>query len=249
MIFRKKLWRFLRDADFRRDALWHRFAQPAGLFQPYGDTDHDRYPALFRAARAVLGDGPDIRLLSFGCSTGEEVFTLRRYFPQAHITGLDINPHRIEICRRRLRQAGGDPRIRFAVGNSADAMLAASCDAIFCLAVFRHGKLQFGPAPRCDRLIRFSLFERTLSGLARCLKPGGLLVLCHSNFRFQDTELAARCFTLTAHIAARPSGDTPLYGRDERLLPGAVADQAIYRLTADPMQALTEHGLDHRESG
>jgi SAM-dependent methyltransferase len=240
MNFQAKLWRLLRDPDFRRDTLWHRFATPTGLFQPYGDTAHDRYPDLFGAARALLDGRPDPRLLSFGCSTGAEVFTLRHYFPQAHITGLDINPHRIAICRRRLREGGGDQLIRFEVGNSADTMASASFDAIFCLAVFRHGKLQFGPAPRCDPLIRFSAFEQTLSGLARCLKPGGLLVLCHDNFRLQDTDHVARRFTLAAQFASPNSAQTPLYGRDNRLLPGAEPEQAIYRLTAGPTpEALT----------
>ena len=74
---------------------------PAGLYQPYGTTSNDRYPEIFQQVREQIGDGADRRILSFGCATGEEVFTLRRYFAQATIVGLDINPYNISVCRSR----------------------------------------------------------------------------------------------------------------------------------------------------
>src|SRR6202041_1232264 len=53
----------------------------AGRFQPYRYTLPDRYPWLFRFAAAALEGREERKLLSFGCSRGDEVLALRRYFP------------------------------------------------------------------------------------------------------------------------------------------------------------------------
>ena len=74
-----------------RHALWdvgnfvyRRFRRPVqGEFQPYYHTLPDRYPWLFGFAAGRIGSRPDLRILSFGCSRGDEVFSLRRYFPAA----------------------------------------------------------------------------------------------------------------------------------------------------------------------
>ena len=58
----------------------------------------NRYPNIFGFLRTVMATrhGPDlggetIRILSFGCSTGAEVLSVRAYFPDAEILGCDIN--------------------------------------------------------------------------------------------------------------------------------------------------------------
>src|SRR5579872_18256 len=92
---------FLRNADFRSVALL-RWRHPGNLFQPFTDTSPDRYPEVFRFVRDRIGDGSDHHILSFGCSTGDEVFTLREYFPSSSIKGIDINPRSVRVAQRRL---------------------------------------------------------------------------------------------------------------------------------------------------
>src|ERR1700689_3241127 len=87
----RAMYRFAVDPRFRAGLRLQR-QHPKNLFQPFANTGADRYPAIFRFARDSLGDGAALRLLSFGCATGEEVFSLRRYFPQSHVKGIDINP-------------------------------------------------------------------------------------------------------------------------------------------------------------
>lgn len=205
------LYRFAKGTDARYASLWRR-AVP-GLFQPFATTQMDRYPTLFRFALDTLGDDPSTRLLSFGCSTGEEVFSLRRYFPQAVIWGIDINPRNIARCRASLSRLADD-RLSFAVAASAAGEEAGSHDAVFAMAVFRHGELGDFP-PLCSHLLRFDAFEQALTELAACLKPGGLLFLRHANFRFTDTRLADGFDLL---LEAPKNSATPIYGRDERLL-------------------------------
>ncbi|MEW5769961.1 MAG: class I SAM-dependent methyltransferase [Pseudomonadota bacterium] len=115
--------------------------KPEGLFQPYGTTSSDRYPHIFAFVQDQLAGVTAPRLLSFGCSTGEEVFTLRQYFPRAEITGIDINAHSIAICRKKLARRR-DAEIRFQQAHTPEAEPATHYDAVFCMAVLRHGELE-----------------------------------------------------------------------------------------------------------
>jgi len=231
-VYQNSLDQFLRsihDSQFRDDLLWRRLPRPPGVFQISGDTSEDRFPSIFCFVRDALEQRTSPRLLSFGCSTGDEVFTLRRYMKLAAIDGIDVNPYRIRACRNRLRAQGGDARMSFSVAGSTNHLPDTSYDAIFCMGVLRHGELQEGPAPRCDHLIPFSSVARAVEDFARCLKPGGLLALAHSNFRFADMAIAA---SFDVAMRAGPDGPlpaTPHYGPDNRLLPDAVYRDVVFR--------------------
>ena len=196
-----------------RSVLWLRLRPPPGLFQPVGDTLADRYPVLFRIVHDTIGDGPDRALLSFGCSTGEEIWSLRQVFPQARLRGLDINATSIALAEA-ARHRRGDDGVSFATAASAVAEPVGRFDAVFAMAVFRHGLLGGGP-PRCDRYLRFDAFERTVTTLAQRIRPGGLLIIRHANFRFEDTAASAAfdCMLRQPYRAR-----TPVYGRDNRRL-------------------------------
>ncbi len=220
----RKAYHLAFDRHYRGGRLL-RLRPPDNLFQPFGETSEDRYPVVFGFVRDRLAGEPSLRLLSFGCSTGEEVFTLRRHFPGAFIKGIDINPRNISTCNARRARAN-DTNMSFTVAGSVVAEAARSYDAIFCMAVFRHGDLTHSSAERCDPLIRFEDFERTVSDLARCLKHGGLLALRHSNFRFLDAE-AARDFATVLSLPPNPR--TPLFGRDNRRLVGIADGNVVFR--------------------
>ena len=185
----------------------------SGQYQRDPATRLDRYPLAFRFARDQLGDETATRILSFGCSTGEEVFTLRGYFPTATIKGIEVDPARIRICEERLREIG-DSQISFQCAADASGELPESHDAVFCMAVFRDPALD-APATRSTAgHISFDDFERGVADLVRCLKPGGFLFVEHSNFRISDTGSAS---LLEPALEADPpsSARRPgLYGRD-----------------------------------
>jgi SAM-dependent methyltransferase len=217
-----RLYRFAIDRRYRRARL---LAQrgPMNLFQPYSATRADRYPVIFRFVRDALGDAPSLRLLSFGCSSGEEVWTLRRYFAAASIKGIDIDPANIALCERQLIRAP-DRAMSFAVASSCADEAASSYDAIFCMAVLRHGDLK--AASRSDPLLRFEDFARAVADLARCLKPGGYLALRHANFRFADCD-TARGFDRVLEVPHNPQ--TPLFGRDNRRIADADHGEGVFR--------------------
>jgi SAM-dependent methyltransferase len=210
-----------------RGVMWLVWCQPPAAFQPFNDTAPNRYPKIFSFVRQEIAATRAPAILSFGCSTGEEVFSLRRYFPCAAIKGVDVNPGNIATARRRLRERP-DKKLCFEVAGSTANEPAAKYDAIFCMAVLRHGSLGRPGVERCDRLIRFADFAAAIADFSRCLKPGGLLIVRHSNFRLCDTPTAADFETLLR--SPLPSKNkSPLFGPDNRLMPFADYPDTVFR--------------------
>jgi SAM-dependent methyltransferase len=223
----RKLWRLAVDRPYR-NLMWLYLFRPKAAFQPFNDTRADRYPRIFSFVQSVLGADREIRILSYGCSTGEEVVSLRNYFPHAEIRGIDINPGNIAVCRRRLKEAP-DPAISFIVANSTVAEPVAAYDAIFAMAVLRHGSLGDPGVVRCDHLIRFEDFARAVEDFRRCLKPGGLLVIRHSNFRLCDVPAGADFETILRLKLPDTAKKTPLFGPDNLLMSGAEYPDTVFR--------------------
>jgi 2-polyprenyl-3-methyl-5-hydroxy-6-metoxy-1,4-benzoquinol methylase len=218
---------FLTNENYR-NAMLVRLVQPRNLFQPDNYTEPDRYPRLFALARRELGNGPEKRILSFGCSTGEEVFSLRRYFADAKIEGVDINPHNITVCRRVLA-SNPDPGLNFAVVSSPTSLGSERYDAIFCMAVFRHGALGDQVWERCDKFIRFAAFDATTAQLARSLKVGGLLFIENSHFRFRDTGAFVDFEVVGEGVVDESLVREPTYDRDNRLISGETSREVAFR--------------------
>jgi SAM-dependent methyltransferase len=221
------VWHFIWSQSFRRGFLLF-WRHPENLFQYNPLTASNRYPRIFTFVAKRLAHGSKLRLLSFGCSTGEEVFSLRTYFPGAFIKGIDINAANIAVCRGRHRRRGNDPAIEFEQNFSAAGEVANSYDGVFCMAVFQRPPLRSDPAiATCEPHLRFSDFERTVAGLAACVKPGGYLVIRHSMFRFTDSE-CARDFRLLLSV---PFSDvfSPCFGRDNQRLPDAVSEEVVFQ--------------------
>ena len=126
------LRRFLVSARIRSQVITRTIYKDQ-QFQAETASREDRYPELFAECQKRLAPLLNPRILCFGCSTGEEVFTLARYLPQAEITGVDINPWCLKQCTRTNR----NDRLRFLHRNSAEFARADGFDAIFCMAVFQ----------------------------------------------------------------------------------------------------------------
>lgn len=189
-----------------------------GRFQAYSHTLPDRYPWLFGFAADYFRETQDCRILSFGCSRGEEVFSLRRYFPSAAIKGIDVDRRNIRACLARAKQEPS-AGLTFSVAANTTKEPAESYDAIFCLAVLCLGDLTTSRAQRCDPWLRFADFERVVTDFARCLKPGGLLLLHTSNFRFCDTAIA-RHFDVVLEADPAQLAPDVLFDCHNRLMPG-----------------------------
>lgn len=218
------LWRLAADRVYR-NVMWLYFVRPKGAFQPFNDTECDRYPDIFSFVQSQLGATNKVKILSYGCSTGDEAFSLRQYFPNAKIKGIDINPANIAICRKRLN-AAPDSGIAFQTAASSEEESSATYDAIFAMAVLRHGSLGLPGVARCDHLIRFEDFARAVADFERCLEAGGLLIMRHSNFRLCDAPAGGAFETI---LQLPTSGSTPLFGPDNGLLPDHEYPDTVFR--------------------
>ena len=167
-----------------------RFFQPSRTHQTTAATCLDRYPVIFRGCREYFGEKPDLKLLSFGCATGEEVITLRKYFPQAEIVGAEINKNSLRICRERKL----DDKIRFVDSLPEEIRKYGPYDGIFCMAVFQRtpGLIAEREITDLSRIYPFEKFDKQVAELDQWLKPDGLMVIHMSQYDFSDTRIAER---------------------------------------------------------
>ena len=214
---------FLTDGTYRSVALV-RCLRPGAVHQTTVLTWLDRYPQIFRACREYFGQRHDLRLLSFGCSTGEEVLTLRAYFPSAWITGAEINRRSLAACRAQMV----DDRTSFVYSTRRAIRARGPFDAIFCMAVLQRTPhtVEGEGITSLQDIYPFEKFERQISELDSLLRPGGLLIVHHAQYRVRDTTVGARYTLLT--VPDLPPDRLPLFDRNSVLIPGGTRDGSIF---------------------
>jgi spermidine synthase len=194
-----------------RARLWTRLARSGEVHQTTSDTREDRYPALFDLAAALAPDAK--RILSFGCSTGAELVSLRRRFPGSEIVGVEINPRSRRIAARRVAD---DPRTQ--VHSRAEN---GSFDLIFALAVLQREphKIDEMDVRDLTPFYPFEKFDAAIWALVALLRPGGLLCVQHAHYRVEDSSAAREL----EPVAVSPVIEGRLFGRDGRRVEGASA--------------------------
>src|SRR5262245_55409836 len=123
-------------------------------------TALNRYPEIFAAAAAAAPHAK--RVLSFGCSTGEECVTLAEYFTTAQVVGTDINPVNLLKARKHRNH-----RIRFVYASDRVLSGFGGFDVVFCMAVLRTSKRR-----RIYRHYPFDRFMERAQFLESLVKPG-----------------------------------------------------------------------------
>jgi len=148
-------------------------------------TSIDRYPTLFaEAQRALLQEvSSSLKILSYGCSTGEECFSLKSYFPEAQIIGADINKRNLEKAEKK----NSSNRIKFIYSSPENLLAMGPFHAIFCLSVLCRWE-DTKDLSNCEKIYPFIKFNETVEQLKELLQPRGILVIYNSNFCFEDTS-------------------------------------------------------------
>lgn len=190
-----------------RGALWTRYAHRREVHQTTPYTHADRYPRLFDLAASLAPNAR--RILSFGCSTGEELLALRERFPGPEIVGAEINPRSRWIARRRVAH---DARIVVVHPRCIDGIF----DCVFALAVLQrqpHKVAEIGLENLSDHY-PFSRFDSAVTGLVARLRSGGLLCVINAQYRVEDSSAAKQ---LEA-VEGSPPTENQLFGPDGRLL-------------------------------
>lgn len=180
----KKIASFFTDKNYRQ-RVFMEFVYYYKRHQRSTYTAMNRYPLIFAACKEYFGVKKDLKILSYGCSTGEEVLTLRGYFPDAFIVGTDINLEALAKCRTLKI----DEKMFFIYSGDEAIEQLGPFDVIFCLAVFQRDphKIINEDIPSLKKIYPFSKFERKIVKLDRHLKTGGLFVIHFTQYLFDQT--------------------------------------------------------------
>lgn len=140
-------------------------------------------------------------ILDAGCGTGEASSRLAEMFPQAHVLGIDIVDHHLDLARSRYAHLA--PRLKFEHQSIFELSIP---DRSFDLTVCRH-VLHSIPHP-----------DRVLAELARVTRRGGYLHLIPEDYgmlHFQRSALDPRDFWHQAAASFGEATGTDLFiGRD-----------------------------------
>jgi hypothetical protein len=190
-----------------RSRLWTRLVHGDELHQTSTDTAADRYPELFDLAAKVRPQAQ--RILSFGCSTGEELLSLRQRFPAAEIVGAEINVWARRLARRLVRH---DHRIQVV----QPAALQGTFDLIFALAVLQREPHKIAEMEVGDLtpFYPFALFDAAVTRLVTLLRSRGLFCIDNAQYRLEDSSAACQL----EPVAGAPRRRENLFGRDGRSL-------------------------------
>jgi SAM-dependent methyltransferase len=211
-----------------RSVLLLRWLKSGQVHQTTPLTLMDRYPETFKACRDLVGGDSEIRILSFGCSTGEEVLTLRRYFPRAFITGAEINPRSLALCRR-LKV---DDRISFVESDLPTLEKLGHFDLISCMAVLQRTPhfVRDRGLKSLKKLYPFEKFDRQVSELDGLLKKGGLFIMDNAQYLFTHASVAGKYETVEG---IRSVNEDPRFDRNSLVLEESVEIGAVFRKRAD----------------
>lgn len=200
-----------------RARLWTRLRYAGEVHQTTPQTGEERYPELFDLAASLAPEAE--RILSFGCSTGEELISLRRRFPNTEIVGAEINPRSRRIARRRL---SADTHSSVVAPKALDG----SFDAIFALSVFQREphKIEETELDDLSEIYPFARFDRSLNELVEMLRPKGLLCIVNAHYRVEDSSAGDRL----EPVSQSPLMDRIMFGPDGRRLDRPIA-KTIFR--------------------
>lgn len=193
-------FQFCSDGAYRSTALLQLF-RPGDLHQTTCLTRLDRYPRIFSVCREYLRGRPDLRILSYGCATGQEVLTLRRYFPEAFIAGVEINRHSLAVAKRRK----ADDRMVFLEPDGERIRAMGPFDAVFCMAVLQRQSthVEREGTMSLKKIYPYEKFDDKVTELDSWLKTNGLMIVHYSQYLFTESSVALRYRQLPAarHIA------------------------------------------------
>jgi predicted TPR repeat methyltransferase len=143
-------------------------------------TRYNRYPEIFAEIRSIIKED-DISIISFGCSSGLEMKTLRElYFTTSVIDGCDISELMIEDSKKK----NTDEKMHY-FNSKTDKLKELNYDLVFCMSVLCRWLSEpvFG-------IYTFEAFDNTLIDIDKCLKLGGYVCIYNSKYAFTDSSVS-----------------------------------------------------------
>ena len=147
-------------------------------------------------AQAAIAPGQDV--LDLGSGTGTLALMVKEHHPDAHVTGVDIDPRIVAMARRKAATAAVD--VRFVDGSATDPPFApGSFDRVLTTLVLHHLTT---PQKRA-----------ALAAARRLLRPGGELHVADwgrpQNALMRLAATSFRVFDGSETTAANLAGELP----------------------------------------
>jgi hypothetical protein len=149
------------------------------------------------------------KVLSFGCSTGEELVGIRAILPKAHIYGCDISEPAVQLAT----PLASNLSCKLFISTSEAVTAHGPYDIIFamsCLCLCPAGANPDGTAK-----LRPDVYQMLLSGLVDNLSPGGLLIIYNSQYRVHDF-IPAHLLQPLPSLHTGDNGFVPRFQKDGR---------------------------------
>ena len=218
----KGLYFFLKRMKYKW--MGWKFDQPADrIIQTASTTFFDRHPDLFRAVSKLAISNSDLSILSFGSSTGEECQTLRKYFPNAHIVGAEINAD----SRKKAISNNQDEKILFIDSIPTLIQEKGPFDVVFALSVLcKNPEAEY--ANDLSSIYPFATYEGFINELDEYLKVGGWLVIRSANYRFKDTAIYNN-YQLCSPEGMREPMEFPKFDASGMKLKGFLESEEIFQ--------------------
>lgn len=145
-------------------------------------TAPNRYPLEFKAIQRIAKSAPrKLKILSFGCSIGDEVLSLAAHFPGAELYGCDINTEVLKIASERCNGLA-------TIFNSTPFELIARgpFDVITCMSVLcLHGT----NAENFENEFPFSKFQDILLQLGQVASSDSILLISNTSYFVDQSGL------------------------------------------------------------
>ena len=158
-------------------------------------TSYNRYPEVFNFVYNNYNKN-NLKILSFGCSDGSEVRTLKNiYFKTATIHGFDINTNVIDEAIKENTYND----IKFF--NNYDNLMPYDYDIIFANSILCS-------YPSKDNYT-FDIFEKTIISIDKLLKNNGILIILNSNYLLKESCIGNKYLEIESDIDLLNSTQTP----------------------------------------
>lgn len=155
------------------------------VYQLSGVTSLIRHSNFFSELAKIIPQPR--RILSFGCSTGEELLSLKDCFPNSEIYGAEIDPLRMEEARRKT----------LCRVDSLENLLG-NFDLIFAMSVFCRWPPGNGDLEKAD-------VKQGILGLSSRVAENGYLVIYNACYDVRDIVLGQGGFVEVNHPPFQPA--------------------------------------------
>ena len=134
-------------------------------------------------------------VLSFGCSVGDEVFSLDQYFKNSIIIGVDISDEMIDIAKERAKiyRSKNNNQLYFYLTKDLDKNDIKGFDVIFVMSVLCKWWKGGEEDENTENIINISnifpydAYLKALSQIDTFLNKKGYLVIYNANYSFEDS--------------------------------------------------------------